>query len=220
MIHCKLSVEIEAFYVVLAVREDKRREVLGEFIKPTERALGWGELLAELQERGVQKIGLVCADGLKGVEDVISTVLPGIPLQHCTLHLKRNLLSCVHNGDKGELDEGLPLVSRTGNCSYTVERAWEQWQALCEKWGAGLLQLSTIGRRSCLHGLLTYQNYGARIQSMIYTTNCIDLLQKGFRCITRMRCVTLKEESILLLIGKMAMDKESHLRPVPDRFIP
>ncbi len=38
-IHRKRSVEIEAFYVVLAVREDKRREVLGIFNKPTERVV-------------------------------------------------------------------------------------------------------------------------------------------------------------------------------------
>lgn len=38
-IHRKRSVETEAFYVVLAVREDKRREVLGIFNKPTESAL-------------------------------------------------------------------------------------------------------------------------------------------------------------------------------------
>ena len=73
-IHRKRSVETEAFYVVLAVREDKRREVLGIFNKPTESALGWGEMLTELQGRGVRKIGLVCADGLKGLEDVISAV--------------------------------------------------------------------------------------------------------------------------------------------------
>ena len=39
-IHRKRSVETEAFYVVLAVREDKRREVLRIFNKPTESALG------------------------------------------------------------------------------------------------------------------------------------------------------------------------------------
>ena len=41
-IHRRRSVETEAFYVVLAVREDKRREVLGIFNKPTESALGCG----------------------------------------------------------------------------------------------------------------------------------------------------------------------------------
>ena len=83
------------------LREDKRREVLGIFNKPTERALGRGEMLAELHERGMRKISLVCADGLKGLEDVISAVFPETPLQRYKTHLKRNLLSCVRNGDKG-----------------------------------------------------------------------------------------------------------------------
>lgn len=64
-IHCKRSVETEAFYVVLAVREDKQCEALRIFNKPTERALCCGETLAELQERGVRKLGLVCTDGLR-----------------------------------------------------------------------------------------------------------------------------------------------------------
>ena len=50
-IHRKRSVDTEAFYVVLAVKEDKTREVQGIFNKPTESALGWGEMLNELRER-------------------------------------------------------------------------------------------------------------------------------------------------------------------------
>lgn len=87
------------------------------------RAPPWGEMLAELHERGARKIDLGCADGLKGLEDVISMVFPGTPLQRCTTHLKRNLLSCVRNGDKGELAEDLRQLFRTGDRSYTVERA-------------------------------------------------------------------------------------------------
>ena len=129
-IHRKLNVEIEAFYVVLAVREDKRREVLGIFNKSTERTLGWSKMLAE---QHVRKIGLVCADGLKDLKYVIRAIFPGTPLQRCMIHLKRNLLGGVRNGDKGDLAEDLRQVFRTGDRSYTVERACEQWQALCEK---------------------------------------------------------------------------------------
>lgn len=214
-IHRKRSVETEAFYVVLAVREDKQREVLGIFNKSTESALGWGEMLAELQERGVRKIGLVCADGLKGLEDVISAVFPGPPLQRCTTHLKRNLLSCVRNGDKGELAEDLRQVFRTGDRSYTVERAWEQWQTLCEKWDQDYRSFRRRGEDPAYKAYFTYLNYEARIQSMIYTTNWIERLQKDFRRVTRMRGAMPSEESVLLLMGKTAMDKKSYLRPVP-----
>ena len=50
---------------------------------------------------------------------------------------------------------------------------------------------------------------------MIYTTNWIDRLQKDFRRVTRMRGAMPNEESVLLLMGKTAMDKKSYLRPLP-----
>ena len=62
-IHRKRSVDTEAFYVLLAVKEDKTREVIGIYNKPTESAHGWGEMLNDIYERGVGKIGLICADG-------------------------------------------------------------------------------------------------------------------------------------------------------------
>lgn len=58
--HCKRSVETEAFYVVLAVHEDKRRDVLGIFNKPMESALGWGEMLAELLDGACGKSPYLC----------------------------------------------------------------------------------------------------------------------------------------------------------------
>lgn len=61
----------------------------------------------------------------------------------------------------------------------------------------------------------TYLNYDHRIQSMIYTTNWIVRLQKDFRRVTRMHGAMPNEESVLLLMGKTAMDKKSYLRQVP-----
>lgn len=147
---------------------------------------------------------------LKGLEDVISAVFPETPLQRCTAHLKRNLLSSVRNDNKGKLAEDLRQVFRTGDRSYTVER------------------VGNIGRRSARNGgsfrrraedptykaYFTYLNYEVRIQSMIYTTNWIERLLKDFRRATRMREAMPKDESVLLLMGKTMMDKKSYLRPV------
>ena len=122
-IHRKRSVDTEAFYVLLAVKEDKTREVIDIYNKPTESAHGWGEMLNDIYERGVERLGLICADGLKGLEDVIAEVFPKTPLQHCTTHLKRNIISDVRIRDKREVAEDLKQVFRTGDRNYTVEKA-------------------------------------------------------------------------------------------------
>ena len=96
-VHRKRSVETEAFYVVMAVKEDKTREVLGIFNRPSESATGWGEMFLSLQDRGVKNIGLLVADGLRYLEDALAKAFPGTPLQKCVTHLKRNMFSKVRH---------------------------------------------------------------------------------------------------------------------------
>ena len=94
------SCSAEAFYVIMAVKEDKTREVLGIYNNPEESASGWGEMLKKIKGRGVEKIGLIVADGLKGLDTAVGAPFPNVPLQRCTTHLKRNLLGKVRHGDK------------------------------------------------------------------------------------------------------------------------
>ena len=70
-IHRSKSVSTEAFYVALAVTEEGTREVLGIFNMPVESATGWGGIFDELKERGVQRIGLMVADGITGLDTVV-----------------------------------------------------------------------------------------------------------------------------------------------------
>lgn len=118
-IHRKRSVDMEAFYVVLGVKEDKTRDVLGIFNRPTESATGWQEMFAELKARGLEHIGLLVADGLTGLSTSLSAVYPNTPLQRCVTHLKRNMLNRVQYGDKQELSQDLSMVFRVGQPDYT-----------------------------------------------------------------------------------------------------
>lgn len=123
-IHGKRCVDTEVFYVLLAVKEDKTREVICN--KPMESAHGWGGMLNGIYERGVERVGLICADGLKGLEDVIAEVFPQTPLQRSTTHLKRNIISDMRIGDKRKVAEDLKQVFRVGDRNYTVEKAWDE----------------------------------------------------------------------------------------------
>lgn len=110
--------------------------------------------------------------------------------------MKRNLLSCVRNGDKGEPVEYLWQVFRTVDRSYTEERVWEQWQTLCEKWGQDYRSFRRRTEDPGYKAYFTYLNYESRIQSRIYATNWIKRLQKDFRRVTRMRGAMLARSRI------------------------
>ena len=58
----------------MGVKEDKTRDVLGIFNRPTESATGWKEMFQALQDRGIRNIGLLVADGLKYLEDALAVI--------------------------------------------------------------------------------------------------------------------------------------------------
>lgn len=107
------------------------------------------------------------------------------------------------------------IFSGQGTENYTVEQAWSEWQQFCTQWGRYYRSIRKRSEDASYKAYFTYLNYDHRIQSMIYTTNWIERLQKDFRRVTRMRGAMPNEESVILLMGKTAMDKKSYLRQVP-----
>lgn len=215
-VHIKSSVATEAFYVALAVTEEGTREVLGIFNMPQESATGWGDIFDKLKERGVQRIGLMVADGIKGLDTVIGEKFPGTPLQRCVTHLKRNMLAKVRHGDKAALAADLRDIFRTGQRGYTVETAWTKWQEMCDRWGKDYRAIKLLRNNFDYKAYMTYLNYAPEIQAMIYTTNWIERLNRDFRRVTRMRTAMPNEASVLTLMGSVAMDHKAFDRALPN----
>ena len=215
-IHRKRSVATEAFYVALAVTEEGTREVLGIFNMPQESATGWGEIFDKMKDRGLQRVGLMVADGIKGLDTVIGQKFPGTPLQRCVTHLKRNMFAKVRHGDKAALAADLRDIFRTGQRDYTIEMAWTKWQEMCDRWGKDYRAIKLLRNNADYKAYLTYLNYASEIQAMIYTTNWIERLNRDFRRVTRMRTAMPNEESVLTLIGSVAMDHKAFDRALPN----
>ena len=215
-IHRKRSVASEAFYVALAVTEEGTREVVYIGNMPVESATGWGEIFEALKDRGLKRIGLMVADGIKGLDTVIGEKFPGTPLQRCVTHLKRNMFAKVRHGDKAALAADLRDIFRTGQRDYTMETAWSKWQDMCERWGKDYLSIKRLRDNSDYKAYLTYLNYAPEIHGMVYTTNWIERLNRDFRRVTRMRTAMPNEESVLALMGSVAMDNRAFDRALPN----
>ena len=215
-IHRKRSVASEAFYVALAVTEEGPREVLGIFNMPQESATGWGEILDRMKDRGLQRVELMVADGIKGLDTVIGQKFPGTPLQRCVTHLKRNMFAKVRHGDKAALAADLRDIFRTGQRDYTIEMAWTKRQEMCDRWGKDYPAIKLLRNNADYKEYMTYLNYAPEIQAMKYTTNWIERLNRDFRRVTRMRTAMPNEESVLTLIGSVAMDHKAFDRALPN----
>ena len=72
----------------------------------------------------------------------------------------------MRNGDKGEVADDLRQVFRTGDRNYTVEKAWEEWQSFCSKWGRYYRSIKRRCDDPSYKAYFTYLNYDHRKTAM------------------------------------------------------
>lgn len=201
-------VSSEAFYVVMGLTEQMQREVLAIANLPSESPAGWSELLQSLKNRGLAQTDLVIADGLPGLDQVIHKAFPGARHQKCVTHFKRNIQTKVKASDKDAVAEDLREVFLTGQKSYTRGQALARFNEFATRWGEKYDAIKRLVGDEDMDYYFTYLDFDRRIQSMIYTTNWIERLNKKFRRSLKIRNALPSVESALLLLGKMAIDTE------------
>jgi len=209
------SVSKEAFYTILGVKADRSREVLTIVNFPTESAQGWREVIGGLKKRGVKEIGLVVCDGLTGIEDALFESYPMINLQLCTVHLERNVIKYARPKDKKEIAEDFREVFEVGEKNYTKHEALRRWQDFTGKWGKTYPTIGRMGKRERMGWYFTYLEYDYRIQSMIHSTNWIERLNRDYKRTTRMRGALPNPDSVILLLGYVAMTRKAYERKIP-----
>jgi transposase-like protein len=56
----------KAFYTILGINQEGKKDVLGLYLSESEGANFWLGVLTDLQNRGIKDILIACIDGLKG----------------------------------------------------------------------------------------------------------------------------------------------------------
>lgn len=210
-IHVKVrrkTVETEAFYVLLGLREDYTREVLGIVNIPQESASGWQEILEGIKARGVSKVGLFVFDDLTGLDAVVGKVFAESMQQKCILHFQRNLNKHIRKTDRYEFSTELKELFRPDDVFYIQQEATLNLQEFLRKWSKTYPKLNHTINRSNLETVFTYLNFNYKIRRMIYTTNWIERLNKSFRRTLRMRNALPNPQAAITLMGYVAMEME------------
>lgn len=117
--HFKVRVEgkviSRAFYTVLAVNSDGRKDILGLYLSESEGARFWLGVLNDLKARGVEDILIASIDGLKGFPDAIAEVFPNTEVQLCVVHQICNSLKYVVSKDQKAFMADLKLVYKASS---------------------------------------------------------------------------------------------------------
>ncbi|KTD54320.1 transposase [Legionella sainthelensi] len=104
-----------AFYTVLAVNSEGKKDILGLYLSEAEGARFWLGVLNDLKARGVDDLLNANIDGLKGFPDAITEVFPNTEVQLCFVHQIRNLLKYVVSKDQKAFIADLKLVYKASS---------------------------------------------------------------------------------------------------------
>ena len=211
----RTSVDNEAIYVVLGVKEDATRNVLGIYSIPQESSSGWKNVLEDIKKRGVKDVLTFVADGLIGLENSINKVFPKAHLQKCVVHLKRNILNKVRSSDKAEISSDLNEVFDLTNQNETKENAINKLNNFINKWSKKYPSIKNMFKDNISEYYFTYLNFPFQIWRMIYTTNWIERLNKEIRKVVKNKNSFPDENSALMLIWSKIIDFEEKTYKYP-----
>ena len=172
----------EAVYLAIGVREDNKREVVALSINPTESASEWGEIFKDLKnKRGVEKVDLFAADGIVGLENQIHSIYPEANFQKCCVHKIREILKKARPKDKYELAQDLKKVFDNFDKNDTVENAFKKVDDLILKWKKKYPNMANFFKQETTEYYFTYIKYHTNVRRMIYTTNCVENVNRIIR---------------------------------------
>ena len=106
------SIELVPVLVVIGVREDGTRLVLGLQSGDKESSTTWRQFFKDLKKRGLEgsSVRLGIMDGLPGLEKVFQEEFPRAKIQRCQVHVARNILAKAPRKVKQEVADDLRSI--------------------------------------------------------------------------------------------------------------
>lgn len=185
----------KAFYTVLGVNLEGKKEILGLYLGESEGAKFWLQVLTDLQNRGVQDILIASVDGLKGFPEAINAVFPDTEVQLCIVHQIRNSMKYVASKDQKVFVGELKTIYQ----AFTKDEAEAALDKMEEKWGKKY-PIVFESWRNKWDNLSNYFKYPEPIRRIIYTTNIIESVHRQFRTLTKTKGAFPNGNSLLKLL--------------------
>jgi putative transposase len=173
----------KAAHIAVGVDMDGIKHVLGIWIENTEGAKFWASVCAELANRGVRDVLIVCCDGLKGFPEAIEATWPDSVVQTCVVHLIRAAMRFVSYSDRKAVTVALRPI-------YTAVNDTAAAQALAdfEASRLGVKYPHAVATwRAAWERFIPFLAFPPELRRVIYTTNSIESLNFQLRKIIKNR---------------------------------
>jgi len=182
-------------YLVVGVRTDGYKEVLGIWLAETEGAKFWLSVLNDLRNRGVEDALVLCADGLAGLPEAVEAAFPLTVFQTCIVHMVRSSTRFVIWKERKAVCADLRAVYT----APTVEAAEAALDDFDAKWGERYPMVATAWRRRWAE-ITPFLRFPPEMRRAIYTTNAIEALNRQVRKVTKTRGAFPSDDAAMKLL--------------------
>ena len=186
----------KAAHIAVGVDMDGIKHVLGIWLQHTEGAKFWAGVCADLANRGIRDVLIVCCDGLTGLPDAIEATWPAATVQTCVVHLIRASMRFVSYGDRKAVAATLKPVY-TAVSAAAAEEALEEFAA--GQWGAKYPH-AVATWRSAWERFIPFLAFPPELRRVIYTTNSIESLNYQLRKVTKNRGHFPNDDAVVKLL--------------------
>ncbi|PXA79170.1 IS256 family transposase [Auritidibacter sp. NML120636] len=189
-------VRSKAAHIAVGVDMDGIKHVLGIWVQDTEGAAFWAHVCAELANRGIRDVLIVCCDGLTGLPEAIEATWPDSLVQTCVVHLIRAANRFVTYGDRKAVSQALKAIYTASN-EDTAKAALEDFAAseLGQKYPSAVATWTNAWER-----FVPFLAFPPALRRVIYTTNAIESLNYQLRKVTKNRTQFPTDDAVVKLL--------------------
>ncbi|WP_460771836.1 IS256 family transposase, partial [Mariniluteicoccus flavus] len=172
-----------AAHIAVGVDLDGVKHVLGIWVQASEGAKFWAGVCAELANRGVSDVLIVCCDGLTGFPEAIEATWPQAMVQTCVVHLIRASMRFVAYQDRKAVAAMLrPIYTAPTEQAALMALTTFADSLLGKKYPAAVASWENAWDR-----FVPFLAFGPALRKVIYTTNSIESLNYQLRKIIKNR---------------------------------
>lgn len=173
----------KAAHIAVGVDIDGIKHVLGIWVQAAEGAKFWASVCAELANRGVRDVLIVCCDGLTGFPEAVSATWPEATVQTCVVHLIRAAMRFVNYKDRKTMAAALkPIYTAANDQAALSELDTFASSELGRRYPSAVKTFHTAWER-----FTPFLAFPPELRRVIYTTNSIESLNYQLRKVTKSR---------------------------------
>jgi putative transposase len=198
------QVRNKAAHLAVGIDLDGVKHVLGIWVQTSEGAKFWAGVCAELRNRGIRDVLIVCCDGLTGFPEAVEATWPQTTVQTCTVHLIRAAMRFVSYADRKKVAAALrPIYTAATVEAAEVELADFAASELGRKYPATVQTWQHAWDR-----FIPFLAFPPEVRKIIYTTNSIESLNFQLRKIIKNRGHFPTDDAVIKLLWLAIRDIE------------